>query len=290
MPTRIDSFIERVLFLENYSAPLRAVTIDGRETSNENFQRNLSRIFLLPTRQIMEHRHWVGLGRRISKSISDEGFLSWLSEERLISGDRESQKLARERIDAHRQELLRKLSNYFDDDAQFAHDAIRNVVFLASDGSLIYDPYDIDENKISISPLIRQFVFNKLVSSDKDNISQDEYSFWLKTTNLLLQPVSQNFKDDFQHLFDYEVRFGLSPATESRTLSNLLSHANKIALFPLIQGVGEVGNAIASHQWGVAIEAAATTGATVIIIISAIAILDKLSRWSRSKEEDQEQV
>lgn len=286
MPSRIDSFIERVLLLENYSAPLRAVTIDGHEPNSETFQKNLSRIFLLPTRQIMDHRHWAGLGKRITKSIAEQDFISWVSEERLISGDHKSRKLAQEKIDAHRQELIRKLSNYLNDEAQFAHDAIRNIVFLASDGALIYDPYEIDENKISISPLIRQFVFNKLVSRDKDSIPQDEYSFWLKTTSLLLQPVSQSFKDDFQHLFEYTIPFGLSPETESQTLSNLLSHANKIALFPLIQGTSEVGNAIASHQWGVAVEAAATTGATIIIIMSSIAILDKLSQWSRSKDEN----
>ena len=288
MATKINSFIERVLQLENYSAPLRTVTID-RTALNENFKNNLANIFLLPNRQIMEHQHWKSIGRTIIMAISDDGFIRWLSESNNNNkNDQSSLDTRHERIEANRQELIRKLSNYLNDKSLFAHDAVRNIVYLASEGSLIYDPYEDNGKTVAITPLIRQFIFNKVITAGK--IKQDEYSFWLKTTNLLLQPVSQEFKEEFKDLFNYQIPFGLSPETDSKTLENLLSHANKIALFPLIQGSSEVGNAIAAHQWGIAIEAAATTGGSIIIIMSAIAFLDKLSSWSRRKKDNHDNV
>ena len=149
---------------------------------------------------------------------------------------------------------------------------------MASEGSIFFNPYE-EEGRL-ISPIINRFLFDTLIVTSK--IPQDDYSFWLKTTNLLLQPVSSTFKDEFQSLFEYEIPYGLSPGTKSDSLGTILSHANKVALLPLIQGANEVGSAIASHHWGVALEAATTSGAVVIIMLTAVAISERIYNWKKS--------
>ena len=133
-----------------------------------------------------------------------------------------------------------------------------------------------------LPPFLNQYLFNTLVLPSQ--VPQDEYFFWLKTTNLLLQPVSQPFKDEFRSLVAYEIPYGLSPQIKSEKLETILANANKVAILPLIQGASEVGSAIAAHHWGVALQAATTSGAVVIILLTAITVSERIYQWKKGAE------
>lgn len=285
--SKIESFSERSLFLENYSAPLHVLTIDAAIESAEDINKILSQIFLLPKKQIMDYSNWISISRKVIRILADDNFSQWINKY-LLFDIKEIRKREAEKIDANKQELIRTLSRINEDSSLFGYLALRNTIYLVSEGSLIFDAYETGEDNITILPIIKQLAFNRLVS--KNEISQDMFSYWLKTTNLLLQPVSMDFKDEFNKLLDYSVPFGLSPKTDSETLNNLISHAKYIAIYPLMQGISEVGNAILTHQWGIAIKAAATTGGVVILIMTSIAITDRISRWIRSKEKNKNET
>lgn len=282
MDVTMGSFNERVLLLENYSAPLRVLAIDSDSSFNEGFQQCLSQIFLLQQRLVMEHTQWKDIGRKIVDKLKSEEMDSWLVKEKVLEVRGASQDKQWDQIDAQREDITQKVSHLSERSSDFAYLAIRSTLYMASEGSSILPDEYGDEHVKVIPSVMSRYLFNVLVVSAK--ISQDTFSFWLKTTRLLFQPVSQSFKNEFRGLAAYEVPYGLSPQIKSETLETILSNAKKVAILPLIQGAGEVGSAIASHHWGVALQAATTSGAVVIILLSAITISERIYQWKKSVE------
>jgi hypothetical protein len=267
MSTQAQSFSTRVFLLEDYSAPLQVLALDADSEGDDDFQQSLAQIFLLPERLIMQHEDWTRLSKDIVAEIRSNGFRAW------VAGNAE--------LAAEASELAREILEFQESGAKFAFTAIRNVVYLSSEGPLV----DVDEYGVSVGPEIRQYVFDKLIL-DRKRLTQDEFSFWLRTTNLLQQPVSRSFHSQFEGLLEYEIPFGLSPKTKSETIEELFSQAKKVAIVPLIYGANQVGNAIVANQWAVAIKAAAAGGGAVIIMLSAIAIAEAITRWKRSSREN----
>jgi hypothetical protein len=280
MNATVESFNERVLLLGNYSAPLRILSIDNDSGFNQEFRQNLSQIFLLPERQVSDYSRWKDIGSTIVDKLQSDEIFAWLTDRKMTDAQGSLLDNERNQIDSQRQELIKNILRLSENASLYAQLAIRNIVYMASEGSMLFNPYE-EEGRL-IRPVISRFLFDTLVVNSK--IPQDDFSFWLKTTNLLLQPVSPAFKDEFQALFNYEIPYGLSPGTKSDSLGTILSHANKVALLPLIQGANEVGSAIASHHWGVALEAATTSGAVVIIMLTAVAISERIYNWKKSSE------
>lgn len=82
----------------------------------------------------------------------------------------------------------------------------------------------------------------------------------------------------FDSASQFQIPFGLSPQTDSATFARLLDESRWIALLPLSDGVFQSVEQIHHHQWLVAIETTATTGAVVLMFVGTVSLVSWLVR------------
>jgi len=265
----INSYSERILSLTEYSAPMRIISVDAIKDNSYEFHRELEKMFGLPKRQVLEYNEWVDMTLTIRNILTTNSFDDWNDGTYFKVEDAKYSK----------DDFLIQINDFIQDASLFSVTAIRNIIYLASEGSYI-DVYEDYNN--GVDKIIRRFIFDTMIVSDK--LSHDHFSFWVKTTNLLFQTISSNFKKEFNRLFEYQVPYGLSPKLRSFTIDSLFENTKKIAVFPLAQGSTEVGNAISQHHWGIALETKLRSGAIVLILISSISISDRVYQWNKLRE------
>ena len=106
----------------------------------------------------------------------------------------------------------------------------------------------------------------------------------MRVLYLIQNNPTNKFKKQFAKVLDYEVPFGLSPKSKSETLEALIKNSKTIALVPMFSGINTVSTALTTGEWLVALKAAAATGAVVIVLISTIAISDRIVHWLKTKK------
>lgn len=270
----ITSFNERTMILEGFSAPLKVASLDYEFCDDLD---SVLDMFLVPESKIMHHKNWLKTKNTISESIERDIFKDWLLEY-IKDGDREPTEQLIKQLTYPINSFFNKI-RCFEDISEFCFRSAQNSVYLMSEGPL-FDIYE-SEDRLLIPRVLRTFL--KDIKDDEDYIvSRDELSYWIKTTQFLLEPVSNTFKKRFNIALEYDIPFGQSPATKKDTLENVLAQAKNASIIPIVQGASEIGTAISSHNWALAIESALTSGVTVIILVSAVSISEIIYKWHKS--------
>lgn len=272
------SFNERTLILENYGSPLRVITLDEGSISGE-FTKTLSKAFGVPEKKVFTFDNWKHIRDVIVSLLSNESMTSeYLKIQRKTR--RVNERFLRNHFIRSREQFI-EWSNEIEGIDYFCNSIAMRTMFLSSEGSM-----KTSYNEIKLTPLdeeLDEFIFNCIVSKEKQGITQEDYSYWKKISTFLLEPVSNRFKDDFKELYSYEIPYGLSPKTDKTSLEGILSQAKNASIIPIVQGSMEIGNAISSHEWVLAIEAAATSGATVLILVGSVKAAEVVYKWQRNK-------
>ena len=263
--------------LPDYSAPLCVATFEISTDISESQLRGelLPEVFALSPKKIMTYERWHGFRERFLVALGGEQYKLWIESEidseRLDNTD-----------DFYEYQRLKFITsiNKIRSVSDFAHTIVRNTMYLQSEGSLLNeDPY----GEPPMPRVIRRFLYENL-SDDAFGVSQEEYAYWCRISAFLAEPVSQGFKVSFESIREYEIPFGNSPQTGSKTLAGILANAKHAALLPLVTGGTQVGAAIVAHQWVVAIETAATTGGTVLVLAAAASLTEMMLEFHKTKQ------
>jgi len=272
------SFNERTLILENYGSPLRVITLDEGSFSRDT-GRVLSKAFNIPEKKIMSFSQWKNIRdiiiRRLSAGEIDSQYTSILIED----GVKPDKKMIKEFIDSRDQFI--EWSKEFENIDYFCNKFAMISMFLSSEGSITNTYSDVPVTPFGKG--LSNFIFTSLVSENEAQLSSEDYAYWLRISKFMLEPVSNRFKDDFKKLYEYEIPYGLSPKTDKTTLESILSQAKNASIIPIVQGSIEIGNAISANEWLLAIEAAATSGATVLILVGSVKAAEIVYKWQRNK-------
>ena len=147
MEEKIESYSERVLLIPEHATPLHVLALDSNWEYEDDFRFNLSKIFLMPQRHIFDYEYWHKITGHIIQFLHSDI----------------SSKYKKHTLQVHKEELIRKLSIILEDSSYFAHIAIRNSLFLSSEGPLFFDPYNESNSEIAILPVIRQYIYKNIM-------------------------------------------------------------------------------------------------------------------------------
>jgi hypothetical protein len=120
--------------------------------------------------------------------------------------------------------------------------------------------------------------------SGDEGVSRDEVIAWFRVFSLVITKPTPDFKKHFNELLGYDIPYGLSPETKSTSLETLIKNSKTIAVVPMLSGINSISTALANGDWVIAIQAAASTGAVVIIVLSSLALSDKIIEWLNRRE------
>ena len=160
-----------------------------------------------------------------------------------------------------------------------------NSVYRASEGEVPVMGYPL-------SVLGEELFFNVLQSElfqliDKKRsieISREEIVAWFRVFNLIITKPTPDFKKYFNEILNYEIPYGLSPETKSMSLESIIKNSKNIAVVPMLTGINSISTALVNGDWVIAVQAAASTGAVVIILLSSLALSDKIIGFINRRE------
>lgn len=286
MADNLTTFSSRAFTIPNYSAPLFVHVIDAEENLlHHPLDSILQDMFLIPQRRVVTTEKWRIIASIAIDILQDEQFWETVVQEQFGYPVLWRQQI----LDLqayYRSEAIRQIERMREDQSFFAYQALTNLIYQASEGN---SP-DYEYGVATTLPLPRfsAILTDELIERTSGNTNfqfgMDDLRVWRQVNGLVLSSVSQEFKQSFAPLLSYEIPYGLSPQVRSDTLDALLKNSRMVAIIPLASGVQTVSTALATSQWLVALQAAATTGATVVILLGSIAISDVLIRWLRKRE------
>lgn len=286
MADHLNSFSSRVLFIPNYSAPLFVHVLDADErVTSKPLESIVQDILLVPRRRVVTSRGWTRIADMASDILGDEEFWNRVIKEELGASELWRNQIL-DFLEYYRAETARYIARMQEDQSFFAYQALSNLVYQASEG---FGPeYDYGVSGTiplpRFSAILNDELINRVESNSNIQLGRDDLRVWRQVNGLILNSVSQEFKQNFSPLLSYEIPFGLSPETKSDTLEALIKHSRVIAVVPVASGLHSISTALSTQQWVLALEATATTGAVLIILMGSIGLADVIVRWIKKRE------
>lgn len=276
----------RVLSLPDYRIPLYAHVLDSDERINDS---SLDKVVQLLSRssttQVITDKKWELLSGIASNILEDDRL--W---QRLTPQNPTARHELHSTWKIYRKKLISQLKFTSDIPSNLAYEAISNSLYQSSEGITLPLDYMIAPSSLTwfnetLSAQIIKFIERKKLKDPLlKHLERDDVIAWLRLLFLVQNNPTQRFKKQFSELLIYEIPFGLSPKSRSETLEALIKNSKAIALVPLLTGINTVSSALTTGEWLIAIKAATTTGAVVIVLISTIAITDRIIQWINMKK------
>jgi len=257
----------------------------SEEVSEEGLESVAQSVLLVPQRHIVTVDRWNLIAELTLSILDDEPFWRRVIREQL--GYTEAwQRSIEDLLAYYRVETARNFKLIREDYSSFAYKALSSLVYQASEG--VGPGYEYGVLAVMPFPqffaILNDELMDRLEANPDLQVGRDDLLVWRRVNSLILSPVSQEFKKSFSPLLSYEVPYGLSPNIKSETLEAIIQEARKIAVIPVLSGLNTASTALATRQWVVALEAAAATGAVLIIFLGSVALADVIVRWMRKRE------
>ncbi len=282
----VSSVSLRVLSLPDYRVPLYAHVLDSDNNINESNLELLTQQIARSSRtQIITTDKWDRLSSIAADILGDERLWSKLSPQ-----NPSVRKELHSTWDVYRKKLIRQLKFTRSVPSKLAYEAISNSLYQSSEGIMLPLDYTISPSSLTwfnetlSAQIIMYIETNRKRKPMCKYLERDDVVAWLRLLFLVQNNPTQRFKKQFSNLLTYEVSFGLSPKSRSETLEALIKNSKAIALVPLLTGINTISSALTTGEWLVALKAATTTGAVVIVLISTIAVTDRIIDWVNSKK------
>ncbi len=278
---KIMSFNCRTFSLPNYTAPLYVHSLDIDASISElDLSSFLKQVSSASNHHIVTIEKWLRISSLIVGILKNDDLWGHLGKTNPYRNTELNSSWG-----TFRQRIVRNMIQIQDDRTQLAYLMALNSVYRASEGDVPIMDYPSANHSVEWfkgtlqSELLRAIDRNKSV-----NISRDEIIAWFRVFSLVITKPTPDFKKYFNELLGYEIPYGLSPATKSTTLETLIKNSKTIAVVPMLSGVNSISTALANGDWVIAIQAAAATGAVVIIVLSSLALSDKIIEWLNRRE------
>ena len=282
----LQSVSLRVLSLPDYRVPLYTHVLDSDDNINESNLEILTQQIARSSRsQIITTDKWSKLSSIAVEILADDHL--W---RKLYPQNPNVRQELHSTWNIYRKKLISQLKFTRDIPSNLAYEAISNSLYQSSEGITLPLDYMIAPSSLTwfnetlSAQIIKHIEKNKNRNPGCRYLERDDVVAWLRLLFLVQNNPTRRFKEQFSDLLIYEVPFGLSPKSRSETLEALIKNSKAIALVPLLTGINTVSSALTTGEWLVALKAATTTGAVVIVLISTIAVTDRIIDWVKSKE------
>ncbi len=284
--TELPSVSLRVLSLPDYRVPLYAHVLDSDDNINESNLEILTQQIARSSRtQIITTDKWSKLSSIAVEILADDHL--W---RKLVPQNPSIRQELHSTWNIYRKKLISQLKFTRDVPSNLAYEAISNSLYQTSEGITLPLDYMIAPSSLTwfnetlSAQIIKYIEKNKNRNPECRYLERDDVVAWLRLLFLVQNNPTRRFKEQFSDLLNYEIPFGLSPKSRSETLEALIKNSKAIALVPLLTGINTVSSALTTGEWLVALKAATTTGAVVIVLISTIAVTDRIIDWVKSKK------
>ncbi len=284
--TELPSVSLRVLSLPDYRVPLYAHVLDSDDNINESNLEILTQQIARSSRtQIITTDKWSKLSSIAVEILADDHL--W---RKLVPQNPSIRQELHSTWNIYRKKLISQLKFTRDVPSNLAYEAISNSLYQSSEGITLPLDYMIAPSSLTwfnetlSAQIIKYIEKNKNRNPECRYLERDDVVAWLRLLFLVQNNPTRRFKEQFSDLLNYEIPFGLSPKSRSETLEALIKNSKAIALVPLLTGINTVSSALTTGEWLVALKAATTTGAVVIVLISTIAVTDRIIDWVKSKK------
>lgn len=281
----LSTYSSRVLSVPGYSASLFVSSLDAEDTLHTSFESTVQEVLLIPKRHIVTMERWNTIAEATLTVLEDDSFWN-----RVITTELGYAKRWREPVEDmleyYRVETARNFEVIRQDHSALGYKALSSMMYQASEGAGLGYEYGIP----AVIPFPQFFaILNDelidLMETESDwHLGRDDLRVWRRVNSLVMASVSPEFKSSFSPLLRYDIPYGLSPEMKSETLEAIIKEARKVAVIPVLSGIGTASTALANQQWVVAIEAAAATGAVLIIMLGSVALADAMIHWMRRRE------
>lgn len=279
--SKIISFNCRTFSLPNFTAPLYVHSMDiDTSISNLELPVLLKQVSSVSNHHIVTINKWLSISSLVIEILKNENFWSRL----VIIKSFEKSEIVYSWV-ALRGYVLNKITKIQVDESQLTYLMALNSVYRASEGEVPVMGYPL-------SVLGEELFFNVLQSElfqliDKKRsieISREEIVAWFRVFNLIITKPTPDFKKYFNEILNYEIPYGLSPETKSMSLESIIKNSKNIAVVPMLTGINSISTALVNGDWVIAVQAAASTGAVVIILLSSLALSDKIIGFINRRE------
>jgi len=281
----LGTYSSRGFSVPGYSAPLFVNAMDMEEAPERPFESIIQEMLLVPQRRIVTVERWNLIAEMTLKILEDEAFWQRVIKEEL-GYTKAWRKPIEDLLAYYRVETARRFELIRQDHTFFAYQALKNLVYQASEG--IGPGYEYGVPVALPFPRFSAILNDELtdwLEHDSDvRAGRDDLLVWRRVNSLVMGSTSLEFKASFAPLLEYEIPYGLSPKTKSDTLEAIIKHARTIAVIPVLSGLESTATALATQQWILALQAAATTGGVMIIFLSSVALSDVIVRWLKKRE------
>ena len=168
--------------------------------------------------------------------------------------------------------------------SNLAFEAISNSLYQSSEGLPLPLDYTVSPSSLiwfneTLSGQVINFIEKNKNNLRLRKLERDDVIAWLRLLYLIQNNPTRKFKSQFKEALNYDIPFGLSPKSKSETLEALIKNSKTIALVPMLSGINTVSTVLTTGEWLVALEAATATGAVVIVLLSSIAISDRIVNY-----------
>ncbi len=282
----IDSFSLRVLTLPDFRTPLYAHVLDADQRDVElSLSKVVKDISLSSSTQIISEFKWESISW-IAKTILEDDKL-W---QRLSPRNPSRSIDIKSSWKVYRKKLIKLISLTRELPSNLAYEAISNSLYQSSEGLPLPLDYTIAPsslmwfNETLSAQVIHYIEKKKMCEKQISQLERDDVIAWLRVMYLIQNTPTNKFKKQFAEILNYEIPFGLSPKSKSETLEALIKNSKTIALVPMLSGINSVSTALTNGEWLVALKAATSTGAVVVVLISTIAISDRIVNWLKVRK------
>lgn len=271
----IQALTSRAFAIEGYASPLVVTALDSGTFGAEM---SLSRLFSVPNRHVLDvEARWQEISTIAERVLDEDDTWRLLAHNNpfRIGGKGSNWRSYRMTVT----KLLRRIAK---DPTYLAFLVASNSVYVASEGLDVNLDYTISIPSIDwFYDALASLLVRRVGGQKGSSVSRDDILLWKRVVRLAAVNPSPEFKQAFNPVLGYEIPFGLSPQTESDSLKKLISNAKNVALIPMIAGVHTTSTAISNGEWVVALKAASTSGAVVLVLLSTIAVADTILARTR---------
>jgi hypothetical protein len=278
---KIMSFNCRTFSLPNYTAPLYVHTLDiDASIADLELPDFLKQISSTSNHHVVTINKWLRVSYLVVEILKNDNL--WA---RLAKTNPYRKAELNSTWSTFRQRTVNKMEQIQNDKTQLAYLMALNSVYRASEGDVPLVDYPSSSLSIEWFMNTLQGELLRKIDTERDiPISIDDVVAWFRVFSLIITKPTPNFKKYFNDLLGYEIPYGLSPETKSTSLETLIKNSKTIAVVPMLSGINSISTALANGNWVIAIQAAASTGAVVIIVLSSLALSDKIIEWLNRRE------
>jgi len=245
----ISSFSSRTFTLPDYTAPLNVYTFDyDNETSDYDVTDILTQISFTSFHHVITIQKWQAISPIVLAELRNDE--KW---ERLATGNSYRNPQLKSSWKKHRQQVIQKLIQIQEENTQIIYLSTLNSAYRASEGDTSYLEYTISPSSLNwFFETLQSQVYAQIQRANREaneSITKEDVISWFRVFTLINNNPTNEFKKQFNSLLEYEIPYGLSPATKSETLESLIKGAKSIALVPMLSGINSIGTALANGEW-----------------------------------------